>query len=143
MDIFEELHAEHEQVSELIAKLEAGGRDEATVKTLQSELSSPAEAEEQVFYARLQDEEATKDAVAEGYEEHEAISHALTQLAGPAFGEDTFSAVLAELKENVDHHVAEEEGTLFEQARSVLSEDEAVSLRDQFELTKSRLQGQA
>jgi hypothetical protein len=139
VDIFEELHKEHEQVSELITRLQ-DGRDEATLRTLQSELSSHAEAEELVFYTRLKDEDATKDTVAEGYEEHEAISRALTQLAGP-LGESTFPAALAELKENVDHHVAEEEGTLFEQAKPLLSEDEAVSLRDQFEQAKSRLQG--
>jgi iron-sulfur cluster repair protein YtfE (RIC family) len=142
VDIFEELHAEHERVSELIARLQDGGRDEATLKTLQSELSSHAEAEEQVFYARLEDEGATKDTVAEGYEEHEAISRALTQLAGP-LGESTFPAALAELRENVEHHIGEEEGTLFEQAKPLLSEDEAVALREQFELTKSRLQGRA
>lgn len=142
MDIFEELHAEHEQVSGLIARLEEGGRDKAIVETLQSELSSHAEAEEQVFYSRLKDEEETREAVAEGYEEHEAISRALTQLASP-LGETTFAAVLAELKGSVDHHVAEEEGTLFEQARPLLSQDEAVSLRDQFEQTKSRLQDAA
>jgi len=139
MDIFEELHSEHEQVSELIARLEEAGRDEAMVETLQSELSSHAEAEEQVFYSRLKDEEETRDAVAEGYEEHVAISRALTRLSGP-LGDTTFEAVLAELKGSVDHHVAEEEGTLFEQARPLLSQEEAVSLRDQFEQTKSRLQ---
>lgn len=139
MDIFEELHAEHEQVSELIARLEEGGHDQAIVETLQSELSSHAEAEEQVFYSRLSNEKETKDAVAEGYEEHEAIARALTRLSGP-LGETTFAAVLAELKGSVEHHVAEEEGTLFEQARPLLSQEEAVSLRDQFELTKSRLQ---
>jgi hemerythrin superfamily protein len=139
VDIFEELHTEHEQVSGLIARLEEGGRDDAIVETLQSELSSHAEAEEQVFYSRLKDEEETRDTVAEGYQEHEAIARALTQLSGP-LGEATFAAVLAELKSSVDHHVAEEEGTLFEQARPLLSEDEAVSLREQFEQTKSQLQ---
>jgi hypothetical protein len=142
VDIFEELHAEHEQVSGLIARLEEAGRDEALVETLQIELSSHAEAEEQVFYSRLKDEEETREAVAEGYEEHEAISRALTQLGGP-LGETTFAAVLAELKGSVEHHVAEEEGTLFEQARPLLSQEEAVSLRDQFERTKSRLQDAA
>jgi iron-sulfur cluster repair protein YtfE (RIC family) len=140
MDIFEELHKEHEQVGELIARLAADGRDEAVVKTLQHELSSHAEAEEAVLYTRLADEDATRDAVAEGYEEHQAIARALTRLGEPGLGDDTFSTVLAELQENVEHHVTEEEGTLFEQARPLISKDEAVALREQFEKAKSQLQ---
>jgi hypothetical protein len=138
MDIFEELHIEHERVSELIASLESMGRDEMTVKTLQSELSSHAEAEEQVLYARLKDEDETRDIVAEGYEEHAAIARSLTQLGGVQ-GDDMFSSILLELKENVEHHVEEEEGTLFEKARPILSEDEAVSLCKAFEQAKSQL----
>jgi hypothetical protein len=140
MDIFEELHSEHEKVSELIASLETSGRDEMTVKTLQSELSSHAEAEEQVFYERFADEDATRDIVAEGYEEHETIARVLTQLGGAGTGEDMFATILLELKENVEHHVEEEEGTLFEKARPLLTDDEAVSLCKAFEQAKSRLQ---
>ena len=140
MDIFEELHSEHEKVSELIASLESTGRDEMTVKTLQNELSSHAEAEERVFYKRLEDEEETRDVVAEGYEEHETIARVLTQLGGAGTGEDMFSSILAELKENVEHHVEEEEGTLFEKARPLLSEGEAESLCTAFEKAKSQLQ---
>jgi hypothetical protein len=140
MDIFEELHSEHEKISELIAGLESSGRDDMTVKTLQSELGSHAEAEEQVFYERLADEDETRDIVAEGYEEHEAIARVLTQLGAAGTGEDMFDSILLELKENVEHHVHEEEGTLFEKARPLLSEDEAESLCTAFEQAKSRLQ---
>jgi|BarGraNGADG00212_2_1021979.scaffolds.fasta_scaffold121585_1 hemerythrin superfamily protein len=140
MDIFEELHSEHEKVSELIASLESTGRDEMTVKTLQSELSSHAEAEEQVFYKRLEDEDETRDLVAEGHEEHVTIARLLTQLGGGGTGEDLFDSILLELKENVEHHVEEEEGPLFEKARPLLSEDEAVSLCKAFEQAKSQLQ---
>lgn len=140
MDIFEELHSEHERVSELIASLESTGRDEMTVKTLQGELSSHAEAEEQVFYKRLEDEDETRDIVAEGYEEHQTIARVLTQLGAEGTGEDMFDSILAELKENVEHHVEEEEGPLFEKARPLLSEDEAVSLCKAFEQAKSQLQ---
>jgi hemerythrin superfamily protein len=140
MDIFEELHSEHEKVSELIASLESTGRDEMTVKTLQSELSSHAEAEEQVFYKRLEDEDETRDVVAEGYEEHVTIARLLTQLGGEGTGEDMFNSILLELKENVEHHVEEEEGTLFEKARPLLSEGEAESLCEAFEKAKSQLQ---
>jgi len=140
VDIFEELHNEHEKVSGLIASLESTGRDEMTVKTLQSELSSHAEAEEQVFYKRLEGEAETRDVVAEGYEEHRTIARLLTQLGGAGMGADLFDSILKEFKESVEHHVEEEEGTLFEKARPLLSEGEAESMCSAFENAKSELQ---
>lgn len=138
MDIFAELHNEHEKVAALMASLKASGADENTLSTLKSELTSHAEAEERVFYKRLENEEKTKDVVAEGYEEHKHIARALGALT-PTLG-PTFPVALAELKEIVDHHVEEEAGALFEEARSVLSEDEAESLYEAFEKAKGELQ---
>lgn len=139
MNIFEELSAEHDKVSELLASLEDSGPDEATLGTLKSELTAHAEAEEQVLYKRLETEDETKDVVAEGYKEHKEIARALGVL-NPGLGADTFSTALAGLKEIVEHHVEEEEGTLFAKARPLLSEDEAESLRVAFEKAKSQLQ---
>jgi hemerythrin superfamily protein len=139
VDIFEELHSEHEQVSELIASLQTSGRDERTVRRLQDELGSHAEAEEQVFYRRLEHEDETRDLVAEGFEEHETIARLLTQLGGAGMGDELFGSVLGELKENVEHHVEEEEGALFEKARPILAEGEAESLCEAFEKAKTEL----
>lgn len=139
MDIFEELHTEHEKVSELIASLESGP-DAATLTTLKRELSAHAEAEEQVFYKRLEIEEETKDVVAEGYKEHQEIARCLGALNAETLGADIFATGLTELKETVEHHVEEEEGTLFEKARPLLSEGEAESLCTAFEQAKTRLQ---
>ena len=90
MDIFEELHSEHEKVSDLIASLQSSGRDELTVRRLQDELRSHAEAEERVFYRRLEDEDETREAVAEGYEEHEIIARLLTQIGAAGMGDELF-----------------------------------------------------
>lgn len=79
MDIFEELHAEHEEVSKLIAKLEQSGRDERTFATLRTELTAHSKAEEQVLYKRLEDEESVRDTVLEGYEEHEGARPLLAE----------------------------------------------------------------
>ena len=86
MNIFEELSAEHDKVSELLTSLEDSGPDEATLGTLKSELTAHAEAEEQVFYKRLETEDETKDIVAEGYKEHKEIARALGVLNPGARG---------------------------------------------------------
>ena len=51
MDIFEELHSEHEEVSRLIAKLEKSGRDEETFETLRTELTAGIEKDAGVVAA--------------------------------------------------------------------------------------------
>jgi hemerythrin superfamily protein len=141
MDIFEELHSEHEEVSKLMAKLEESGRDEKTFETLRTELTAHAKAEEQVFYKRLETEESVRDTVLEGYEEHKVVVKVLSDMAKTTDDEEKFAAKLAVLKESVEHHVEEEEGTLFEGARPLLADGEPESLYEEFEAAKSKLEG--
>ena len=141
MDIFEELHAEHEEVSSFIAKLEESGRDEGTFETLRTELTAHSKAEEQVLYKRLETEESVRDTVLEGSEEHKVVVKVLADMAQTTSDDEKFMAKLAVLKESVEHHVEEEEGTLFEGARPLLAEGEAESLYEEFEAAKSKLEG--
>ena len=136
MDIFEELHQEHESVAELLSQLEESGRDDKTFRTLKEGLTAHAKAEEKVFYRRLEDESATRDTVLEGYEEHKLVIKVLADLERTTDDDDKWMAQLTVLKENVEHHVEEEEGTLFPSAREVIGEDEAVELREKFEEAK-------
>lgn len=141
MDIFEELHKEHEQVAGLIAKLGEKGRDETTFEKLRTELTAHSKAEEQVFYKRLETEESVRDTVLEGYEEHKVVVKVLADMAQTTEDEEKFAAKLAVLKESVEHHVQEEEGTLFEGARRLLADGEPESLYEEFEAAKSKLEG--
>ena len=141
MDIFEELHSEHEEVSRLIAKLERAAATRQTFETLRTELTAHSKAEEQVFYKRLEDEESVRDTVLEGYEEHKVVVKVLADMAQTTSDDEKFMAKLAVLKESVEHHVEEEEGTLFEGARPLLAEGEAESLYEEFEAAKSKLEG--
>jgi hemerythrin superfamily protein len=141
MDIFEELHKEHEEVAVLIAELEQKGRDDKTFTTLQTQLTAHAKAEEQVFYKRLEDEESARDTVLEGYEEHKVVVKVLSDMAKTTEDDEKFAAKLAVLKESVEHHVQEEEGILFEEARPLLADGEPESLREEFEAAKSKIEG--
>lgn len=141
MDIFSELHDEHEEISRIIADLEKSGHDEEVFGSLRTELTSHSKAEEQVFYKRLEDEDSVRDTVLEGYEEHKVVARLLADMAQTTTDEEKFMAKLSVLKESVEHHVEEEEGTLFEGARPLLSEGEAERLYEEFEAAKSKLEG--
>jgi hemerythrin superfamily protein len=141
MDIFEELHKEHEEVAALIAELQQKGRDDKAFTTLQTQLTVHAKAEEQIFYKRLENEESARETVLEGYEEHKVVVKVLMDMAKTTEDDEKFAAKLAVLKESVEHHVQEEEGTLFEAARPLLAEGEPESLYEAFEAAKSKLEG--
>jgi hemerythrin superfamily protein len=139
MDIFEELHTEHEEVAALVTQLEKG-RDDRVFARLQTELTAHSKAEEQVFYKRLEREESVRETVLEGYEEHKVVAKLLSDMAKTTDDDEKFAAKLAVLKESVEHHVQEEEGTLFEGARPLLAEGEPDSLYEEFEAAKSKLE---
>ena len=141
MDIFEELHAEHQEIAALIATLEEKGRNEKTFETLRTRLTAHSKAEEQVFYKRLETEESVRDTVLEGFEEHKVVVRLLADMAQTTEDEEKFAAKVTVLKESVEHHVEEEEGTLFEGARPLLADGEPESLYEEFEAAKSKLEG--
>jgi hemerythrin superfamily protein len=141
MNIFEELRKEHEEVAGLMARLEKKGRDEKTFETLRTQLTAHAKAEEQVLYKRLETEESVRDTVLEGYEEHKVVVRILADMAQTTADDEKFAAKLAVLKESVEHHVQEEEGTLFVGARPLLAAGEPETLYEEFEAVKSKLEG--
>ncbi len=55
---------------------------------------------------------------------------------------EQWAAKLKVLKENVEHHVEEEEGEMFQKAREVLSEEQINQLGAQMEEEKKRQEGQ-
>ena len=56
---------------------------------------------------------------------------------------EQWTAKIKVLQENVEHHVEEEEGEMFQKARDVLSEDDINQLGAQMEEMKKQLQQQA
>lgn len=87
-----------------------------------------AKLEEALFYPRLEDEKAVSDLVEEAYEEHEAVEELLAEMASMSPQDEAWAEKLEELKQNVEHHVKEEEGELFPKAAKIIDKDEAADL---------------
>jgi hemerythrin-like domain-containing protein len=129
MDAFELLKADHEKVSEIFSKLEE--TTEQAVKTredlfarLSEELTIHALIEETLLYPVLRREAETREITIEGLEEHHVMKLLLRELAEMKPGTEQWTAKIKVLKENVEHHVEEEEGEMFVEARKVLSDDQ-------------------
>lgn len=150
MDIYGVLKQEHEQVKSLLQTLSKTG--EGAVKTregnfekLKVALTAHSRAEEGVFYRRLAQEEDTRDLVLEGEEEHHAVDRLLEEMQGMEVGDERWTAKLSVLKEQIEHHIDEEEDELFAKARKALAKDESRSLAEDFQRQReqqvARLQG--
>jgi iron-sulfur cluster repair protein YtfE (RIC family) len=147
MNAFELLKQDHEKVSGIFEKLEP--TTERGVKTreelfaqLKQELDIHARIEEEIFYPAIRDAQETHDITLEAYEEHKVVKQLLAELDELAKDDETWGAKLKVLKENVEHHVEEEETEMFPSAREVLSKELIEELGARMEASK-KAQGKA
>jgi hemerythrin-like domain-containing protein len=143
LDIFALLSEEHRRIAALFRQLDAAilGEDErrdALFRTLMDELTAHKEAEEGTFYAALSTLPEATDLTEESMEGHADIAELLDELASLPADAD-FTAALAELREEVEHHVGVEENELFPVARRILSEEQAAKLAEAMRREMTRL----
>jgi hemerythrin-like domain-containing protein len=103
---------------------------------LKSELDRHAEIEETIFYPVLEKAEESRDITLEAYEEHRLVKQLLSELEAAPKDDEQWTAKFTVLKENIEHHVEEEEGELFKKARKVLNEQEIEALGTRMEKAK-------
>ena len=95
---------------------------------LESELNAHELMEERVLYPALQSHPEARDIVLEGYEEHHVADLILAELRDVATDDEQWGAKFKVLKENIEHHIEEEEGEMFRTARAVLSREDLRAL---------------
>lgn len=143
MDAITLLKADHEKVSGIFEKLEettesAEKTREELFMTLKQELDVHSHIEETIFYPVLKKSEETRDITMEGIQEHHVVKVLLRELDAMSVGSETWTAKLKVLKENVEHHVEEEEEDMFEKAREVLSKEQLEELGTLMEQEKQQ-----
>jgi iron-sulfur cluster repair protein YtfE (RIC family) len=106
---------------------------------IKTELEIHTEIEETVLYPALREYEELKEYVLEAVEEHRQVKTLLQEIERLTDGSEKFDAKLKVMKENIEHHVEEEENELFPQAQQVLSQDELAELTQDMESTRRSL----
>lgn len=146
MDVFELLKADHEKVAGIMEKIDE--TTERGLKTreelfsqLKSELDLHAQLEEQIFYPALEEADETREITLEAYEEHNLVKQLLAELEAEPKDDEQWTAKFTVLKENVEHHVEEEEGEMFKKARKVLGKERAEEIGDRIQ--EAKRQGKA
>ena len=140
MDAITLLKTDHDKVKRLLTELES--TTERGVKTrtelfatIKGELTLHEIIEEEIFYPELKAHPKAKDIVLEGYQEHHVVDLIMKELDECPVDDESWGAKAKVMKENVEHHMEEEEGEMFKQARSVFDRDE---LEDLGELMAAR-----
>ena len=127
------LETDHRRLESLLAKGEetteraVKGRT-ALLDTLTAELNVHELIEEKVLYPALKPHPEAKDVVLEGYQEHHVADLIVNELHRLAKDNEQWGAKFKVLKENIEHHIEEEEGNMFKTARAVLSREELQDL---------------
>jgi hypothetical protein len=143
MDAFELLKADHKKVAGLFDELEAanGKAKLGIFNQIKNELELHTHIEEKIFYPVIEKPEETHDLTLEAYEEHAVVKTLLKELSESKSADDEWQAKAKVLRENVEHHVEEEEGELFDKAGDVLSDEQIEALGNQMEAEKARKLG--
>ena len=144
MNAFQLLKNDHQIVSGLFDQIESASGQAKTqlFNRLKSELDVHALIEEMIFYPALENKKESREITLEAYEEHKVVKDLLAELANGSSADEEWDAKLKVLRENVDHHVDEEEGELFDKANDVLSDEDLERIGEDMEAEKARQLGQ-
>jgi iron-sulfur cluster repair protein YtfE (RIC family) len=143
MNAFELLKQDHEKVSGIFEQIEetteraVKGREELYGR-LRMELDIHSEIEEEVFYPSIEELDETRALTLEAYEEHNVVKQLLDELDALPVDDETWTAKLKVLHENVDHHVEEEETELFPLVRQVLTKEAIEELGERLQAAKQK-----
>jgi iron-sulfur cluster repair protein YtfE (RIC family) len=125
MDALKLIKSDHERLADLLEEaMDANEPAERAdlLHQMRAELMAHERMEETIFYPALRTNAKAKDIVLEGYEEHHVIDMILDELLDVPEELDEWKAKLKVLKENIEHHIEEEEGEMFKIAKKVFDE---------------------
>jgi len=147
LDGLDLLERDHRQIEQLLSQgVETTARSVTQrtnlLKSIARELTIHEEIEEKVLYPALKSHPEAKEIVLEGYQEHHVADVVLEELQHLPPSDERWGAKLKVLKENIEHHIEEEEGEMFSTARSVMSRDELEEIGRRMQALKEKVSGQ-
>ena len=142
MDAIELLKSQHREARELFRKIEkakGNTEKEELFNELADALAVHATIEEQEFYPATRSAR-TDDLLREAVEEHLGVKRIIADLLECDAADPQFAAKIKVLKENVEHHVEEEENELFPKVKKLLDKQTLAALGQVMEQTGKAIQ---
>ncbi len=142
MNAIELLKADHKVVAELFKEVESTDESKhpAIFVKIKAELDVHTHIEEVIFYPKLKAEGKKElvDITLEGIEEHHQVKMFLRELDALADNSEKFEPKLTVLIEDVEHHVKEEEETMFPLVQGQFSKEVLDELGASMEAEKAK-----
>jgi hemerythrin superfamily protein len=122
------LEKQHREVEDLFGKYDAAGdgakkTKERILRRIADAVALHSELEEKIFYPESKASE-TEELLREAVEEHLSVKRVIADLLESDPEDEQLDARMNVLKEQIEHHVEEEEGRLFPQVKKVHSKQE-------------------
>jgi len=137
LELLEEQHREVEDLFEQLEKAR-GARKRDLFTQIADKLAIHATIEEWEFYPAVK-AKRTEDLLLESLEEHLSIKRVLGDLLAIDVEDETFDAKAKVLKEQIEHHVQEEEDELFPKVRKILDEEMLIAIAQQMTAMQEEL----
>lgn len=140
--IYEYLKMDHKKVDNLFKQFEDSNlkeRRKEIVDLILQELFVHLTSEQETFYAILEKHYESEKEALHGREEHEEIEAQIKLIKEASHMDASYDKKVMTLKDIVQHHVKEEEGDMFDKAKAVFSDEEALVIKEQMHSLKGKL----
>lgn len=143
MDALSLLRRDHEEVKRMLDELDdttdrATKTRERLFAELKTALTVHEQMEEAALYPALKQRAEDKEIVLEAYEEHGVVDMVLAELEATPVDDETWHAKFTVMRENLLHHIEEEEREMFAQAKDLFDRETLESLGAEMELIKEQ-----
>ena len=129
MDVLTLLKEDHDRIKRMLEDGErTTERGEKTrtelFERLKTTLVAHEAMEEEVLYPALKKHPKAKDLTLEAYQEHHVVDLVMEELERTPVDDEQWGAKFKVTKENIEHHIGEEEGEMFRDIRALFSKEE-------------------
>ncbi len=129
MDALAMLKEDHDRVKRMLN--EGDETTERAEKTrtelfarLKADLLLHERMEEEVLYPALKQHPQARELALEAFEEHHVVDMIMAELEATPVTDEQWTAKFTVAKENLEHHIEEEEGEMFPKARQIFEDEE-------------------
>ena len=129
MDVLTLLKQDHDRIKKMLedgdSTTERGEKTRTEIfERLKTTLVAHEAMEEEVLYPALKAHPQARELTLEAYEEHHVVDLVLEELEMTPVSDEEWGAKFTVAKENIEHHIEEEEGEMFKMIRQAFSADE-------------------
>jgi hemerythrin superfamily protein len=149
MNVLKVIKKDHSAITSLFSKFEKTGRSShdrrlELFEQIRRELQIHSRVEEEIFYPFLKalNGNSGRNLISEAVQEHKEIAELLTQISRLQPTDKNFDEKVETLFENVENHIQEEEGEIFQFAKENCSEEQLEELGREVEERKTTLDKQ-